>query len=424
MNITKYVLSLILVLNSSLLANNFYVLTVADAITPATSFYIKNGIDEAKEAKAKGVIISLNTPGGLLDATRDIVNHIFDSEVPVIVYVAPSGGRAGSAGVFITMASHISAMAPGTNIGAAHPVGLDGSSDTTVLGQKIENDAAAFIRSIAQKRNKNADWAERAVRNSESITEDEALSMNVIDFISINIDNLINQINGKTVKLKSGKEVTFNIKNYNLIFRDKNIKEELLTMLSNPNLVYILILIGIWGIIYEFKSPGAIYPGAIGSFFLLVAGYSLQLLPINYLGIALIFLALILFILEIFVQSYALLTIGGVISFAIGSLILIDSPGDFMKISLELIVFSTIITAAFFGIIVWLGIKAQNIKKTHIASDMSGMKGYAIDSFKIGEKGKVHLNGEIWEAVSNQDIEKEDEIIVQKIDGFRLFVKK
>ena len=415
---------MIIIINSELISDVFYVLNVNDAITPATSFYIKNGIDEATAAKSKAIIIKLNTPGGLLDATRDIVNHIFDSEIPVIVYVAPSGGRAGSAGVFITMAGHISAMAPGTNIGAAHPVGLDGSSDSTVLGQKIENDAAAFIRSIAQKRNKNADWAERAVRNSESITEDEALNMNVIDFISTNLDDLLNQINGKTVKLKSGKEITFNVKNYNLIYRDKNIKEELLTMLSNPNLLYILILIGIWGIIYEFKSPGAIYPGAIGAFSLLVAAYSMQLLPVNYLGIALIFLALILFLLEIFIQSFALLTIGGVISFAIGSLILIDSPGDFMKISLELIIFSTIMTGAFFGLIIWLGIKAQKNKKAQIASEMTGIKGYAINSFKIGEKGKVHLNGEIWEAISNQDLEKGDEVIVEKIDGFKLIVKK
>lgn len=424
MKYLKYVLIFIIIINSNLISDDFYILKVNDAITPASSFYIKNGIDEATEANAKAVIMQLNTPGGLLDATRDIVNHIFDSDIPVIVYVAPSGGRAGSAGVFITMAGHISAMAPGTNIGAAHPVGLDGSSDTTVLGQKIENDAAAFIRSISQKRNKNADWAERAVRNSESITEDEALSMNVVDFISINIDNLINQINGKTVKLKSGKEVTFNTKNYNLIYREKNIKEELLTMLSNPNLVYILILIGIWGIIYEFKSPGAIYPGAIGAFSLLVAGYSLQMLPVNFLGIALIFLAVILFILEIFVQSYALLTIGGVLSFAIGSLILIDSPGDFMKISLSLIIFSTVMTGAFFGIIIWLGIKAQNRKRANIASDMLEMKGYAINNFKIGEKGKVHLNGEIWDAISNQDIDKGNEVIVEKIEGFKLIVKK
>lgn len=420
----KYILILTIIINAKLFSDDFYVLKVNDAITPATSFYIKNGIDEATENKAKAVIMQLNTPGGLLDATRDIVHHIFDSKIPVIVYVAPSGGRAGSAGVFITMAGHFSAMAPGTNIGAAHPVGLDGSSDSTVMGQKIENDAAAFIRSIAQKRNKNADWAERAVRNSESITEDEALSMNVIDFISINIDNLINQINGKTAKLKSGKEITFNTKNYNLIYRDKNIKEELLTMLSNPNLVYILILIGIWGIIYEFKSPGSIYPGAIGAFSLLAAGYSLQLLPVNYLGIALIFLALILFLLEIFVQSFALLTIGGIISFAIGSLILIDSPGDFMKISLELIIISTLLTGIFFGIIIWLGIKAQNNKKTQIASEMADMRGYSINSFKIGERGKVHLNGEIWEAISKQDIEKGDEIFVEKIDGFKLIVKK
>ncbi|HRP01266.1 MAG TPA: nodulation protein NfeD [Candidatus Kapabacteria bacterium] len=424
MAVYKYIIFSLVFVSSYSFSNDIYVLTINEAITPAASFYISNGIKDAETAKATLVILQLNTPGGLLDATRDIVNHIFESTIPICVYVAPSGSRAGSAGVFITLAANIAAMSPGTNIGAAHPVGLDGSSDSTVMGQKIENDASAFIRSIAQKRHRNYEWAERAVRNSESITENEALSLNVVDIISPNIHSLLHNLDGRALITKAGTSINLNTSNYRLVYRDKNVKEELLTLLSNPNLLYIMILIGIWGIIYEFKSPGAIYPGAIGTSLLLIAAYSLQLLSINYLGLSLIFLAIILFILEIFIQSYALLTIGGIVSFTFGSLLLIDSPEEFMRVSLSLIIVSTLLTALLFGTIVWLGIKAQNKKKAQNVSEMSGMQGYSLSAFTTGNNGKVHLNGEIWQAISLDDIEKGDKVEVEKIEGFKLIVKK
>lgn len=420
----KFFLIIIFTFFISLVVNakEIMIITVADAITPASQLYISNGIKEATEKNCQALIIKLDTPGGLLDATRQIVNNFFEAKIPIIVYVAPSGARAGSAGVFITLAADIAIMANGTNIGAAHPVGLDGSSDTTAIGQKIVNDAAAFIRSIAEKRNRNIQWAEEAVRKSVSVTETEALNNNIIDFICNDIDSVLKALDGFQVE-KNGKIFKIDTKNALLIYRDKNLKESILSVLSNPNLSYILILIGIWGIIFEFKSPGSIYPGAIGIFSLLIASYSLQMLPINYVGLALIIAGIILFILEIFIQSYALLTIGGIICFALGSIMLIDSPEGIVKISTELIIFATITTAILFGILIWFGIKAQKSKKAPIAEEMTSLSGFAISDF-INGKGKVHVNGEIWIAFSNDDIKNNDEIIVEKVKGLQLVVRK
>ncbi len=420
----KFFLIIIFTFFTSLVVNakDIMIITVADAITPASQLYISNGIKEATEKNFQALIIKLDTPGGLLDATRQIVNIFFEAKIPIIVYVAPSGARAGSAGVFITLAADIAVMANGTNIGAAHPVGLDGSSDTTVIGQKIVNDAAAFIRSIAEKRKRNIQWAEDAVRKSVSITETEALNNNIIDFICNDIDSVLKAIDGFQLE-KNGKILKIDSKNTRLIYRDKNFKESILSVLSNPNLSYILILIGIWGIIFEFKSPGSIYPGAIGIFSLLIASYSLQMLPVNYVGLALIITAIILFILEIFIQSYALLTIGGIICFALGSLMLIDSPEGIVKISTELIIFATITTALLFGILIWFGIKAQKSKKAPIAEEMTSLNGVAISDF-INGKGKVHVNGEIWIAYSTDDIKNNDEIVVEKVKGLQLVVRK
>jgi len=420
----KFFLIIIFTFFTSLVVNakDIMVITVADAITPASQLYISNGIKEATEKNFQALIIKLDTPGGLLDATRQIVNIFFEAKIPIIVYVAPSGARAGSAGVFITLAADIAVMANGTNIGAAHPVGLDGSIDTTVIGQKIVNDAAAFIRSIAEKRKRNIQWAEDAVRKSVSITETEALNNNIIDFICYDIDSVLKAIDEFQIE-KNGKILKIDSKNTRLIYRDKNLRESILSVLSNPNLSYILILIGIWGIIFEFKSPGSIYPGAIGAISLLIASYSLQMLPINYVGLALIVAAIILFILEIFIQSYALLTIGGIICFALGSLMLIDSPEGIVKISTELIIFATITTALLFGILIWFGIKAQKSKKAPIAEEMTSLNGVAISDF-INGKGKVHVNGEIWIAYSTDDIKNNDEIVVEKVKGLQLVVRK
>lgn len=392
------------------------VISIDGGIGPATAMYIHNGLDEAIDTKASALIIKLNTPGGLLESTRTIASYLLDSEVPVIVYVAPGGARAGSAGVFITLAGHIAAMAPGTNIGAAHPVGLGGSSDSTVMGQKVENDAAAFVRTIAQKRNKNVDWAENAVRESISSTENEALAENVIDFISKDLDELIRQCNGKVIKIDN-KDVSLNLDNVKIIYREMNWRESLLQFISNPNISYILILVGIYGLFFEFKSPGSIFPGTIGGISILLAAYSLQMMPINYVGLALIILAFILFVLEIFVISYGMLSVGGVVSFAIGSVMLIDSPIEIMRVSMGLIITASIFTALLIGIIIYFGLKAQNSKIQSGENSIIGSIGIAKTNFSAGTYGKIHVQGEIWQARTNDSISIGDKVKVIELDS-------
>jgi len=320
-------IAIVLVLLLSLgqeLKSDVIKISVEGGISPATTLFIKNSIQYAEDRKAEALIIQLNTPGGLLDATRDIVQEIMGANVPVVVWIAPSGARAGSAGVFITLAAHIAAMAPGTNIGAAHPVGMGGEKIDSTMNEKITNDAAAFIRSIAHERNKNIDWAERTVRESISATEKESLLAGAIDFIAPNLDSLLTLIDGYEVKIASGTKI-ISTKGKKVVEKQMTWRESLLFWLANPNIAYILLMIGIYGLLFEFWSPGAMFPGILGAILLMIALYALQMLPLNYAGIGLILIAIILFILEIKVVSYGLLTIAGILSLAIGSIMLIDA---------------------------------------------------------------------------------------------------
>lgn len=398
-------------------------ITVDGGISPATTLYIKNAIKFAEESSAEALIIQLNTPGGLLDATREIVQEIMGSSVPVIVYIAPAGARAGSAGVFITLAAHISAMAPGTNIGAAHPVGMGGEKIDSTMNEKITNDAAAFIRSIANERNKNIDWAERTVRESISATEKEAYLAGAIDFIAPDIDSLLSAIDGMEVKVSSGTK-KIESKGKPIIERKMNWRESFLFWLANPNIAYILLMIGIYGLLFEFWSPGAIFPGVLGAISLMVALYALQMLPVNYVGVGLILIAIILFILEIKVVSYGLLTIGGIISLAIGSIMLIDAPNEFMDISMNLILAFVLLTALFFLVIIVFGIKAQTRRVATGDIALIGLRGVAISDISPSQKGQVKVMGEIWSAISDEEINEGDEIVVQNVQGFILKVRK
>ena len=397
---------------------------VESGIGPATASFIQSSIEKAEETGAEALIIQLNTPGGLLDATRDIVKDILSAKVPVIVYVAPGGSRAGSAGVFITLSANIAVMAPGTNIGAAHPVDVGGRSDTTsVMTDKITNDASAFIRSIAQKRDRNIVWAERSVRESISSTENEALKEGVIDYICPSIDSLLRAVDADLAVTSSG-TVTLRTASAEVEKQEMNWKEEFLSILTNPNIAYILMLIGIYGIFFELYNPGSILPGVVGGICIILAGYSLQFLPINYAGVSLIFLAVIMFLLEIKVTSYGILAIGGVVSFLLGSLLLIDSPFEFLQISMSSIITGTVLTSLFFIFIVALGLKAQKRKQALGKEAMIGQKGVAITDISTNTKGNVKVMGEIWKAESNDEISKGDEIIVTEVKSLLLMVKK
>jgi membrane-bound serine protease (ClpP class) len=395
---------------------------VDGAITPATTSFIIRGLEVAKKMDAEAVIILLNTPGGLLESTREIVQNILESSVPVVVYVSPKGARAGSAGVFITLSANIAVMAPGTNIGAAHPVGMQGEADSSVMFDKVTNDAAAFVRSIANQRNRNVSWAEKSVRESISSTEQEALDSNVIDFIAPNLDSLLRGINNFKTITSTG-EKTINTSDVEIIELESNWKDELLKIISNPNVAYLLLMAGIYGIFFEIYNPGAIFPGVLGGISLILAAYSFQMLPVNWAGIALILLAVIMFLLEIKVVSHGLLSIGGVISLFLGSIMLFDDPTEYVSVSISLIITVVILTTIFFLVIISLGIKAQYKKVSSGNSAMLEAKGVAISEIKPGKAGKVKVRGEIWRAVSDVEIKEGEEIKVERVESLTLYVK-
>jgi len=388
-------------------------------VNPVMSEFISKSIDEVVSKKADALVIELDTPGGLDTSMRNIVIKIIGSEVPVVVYVSPSGARAASAGVFITLSAHIAAMASGTNIGAAHPVGLGGKMDKTML-EKAENDAAAYIKSIAEKKGRNSEWAEKAVRQSVSITETEALKLNVIDLVSPNIDSLLKAIDGRTVETSIGKHVvkTAGVK---VQHKEMGLRHEILNLISDPNVAYILMLLGFYGIFFELTNPGAIFPGVFGAISLILAFYSFQTLPVNYAGLLLIILGIILFILEITIISHGLLTIGGIISMFIGSLMLFESPQPFFRLSLTVILPAVILTALFFSLTITLAVKAYRRKPKTGAEGLIGLEGKA--KTDVYKEGLVFIHGEIWKAWSEEPIKAGEKITVESVENLKLKVR-
>ena len=386
-------------------------------INPATADFIHRAIEKAKTDKATCLLIHLNTPGGLLKSTRVIVSDILESDVPVIVYVSPGGAHAGSAGVFITMAAHIAAMAPGTNIGAAHPVSTQGQMDT-IMSEKATNDAMAFIRSIAAKRERNVEWAAQAVRSSVSITEKEALENNVINFIAANEQELLNNIDGKTVTVSTG-AVVLHTKNASVEVLEMGWGEKMLNILSDPNVAYILLLLGLYGLIFELYSPGAIFPGIIGGICIILALYTMHTLPVNYAGLALIVFGIILFLLEIKIVSHGLLAIGGVLSLLLGSMMLIrtNQAWSIASLSWSVIITAVGISSLFFLFVVGMGIKAQRAKPLTGLEAMIGEIGHAIS--ELNPAGTVRMHGEIWRAISPAGLIPEGKKVI--VTGFQNF---
>lgn len=400
-----------------------HVLKINGSINPTTYDYVKHEIAYAAEKNAQAVIIEMNTPGGLLEATRGIVTEFLNSKVPVVVYVAPQGSRAASAGVFITMAAHIAVMAPGTNIGAAHPVSTQGEMDSVMSG-KVTNDAAAFIRSISEKRKRNVKWAEDAVRKSVAITETEALKENVIDFIASNRSALLDSLDGRKVVIEKD-TIMLATKSAIIEEREMNWQYDILNILSDPNISYILFLIGIYGLFFELYNPGSVFPGVAGAIAIILALYSMQTLPINYAGLALIIVGIILFILEIKITSYGLLSIGGVIALFFGSIMLYQTEGpmEFVEVSLSVIIPLVISTALFFFFVIGAGVKAQRRKVTTGESAIIG--GEAVAITMLNPTGQVRLQGETWAAESVEGkIEKNAKVVVTEIHGLLLKVKK
>ena len=425
MYILKYIFPFLFIILTNIFSqNNQIILLEANcAVHPPLAEYIEMGIAIASEENAECLILELNTPGGLLTSTRQIVQQFLKSEIPIIVYVYPAGAQAASAGVFITLAANIAVMAPGTNIGAAHPVTLQGGQDTVMM-TKATNDASAFIRSISEKRNRNVEWSEGAVRQSLSITEEEALKLNVIDYTADNIEELLAIIDGAIVETPQGID-TLSTANAEIVKIDMTISQKFFSIISDPNIVYILLMLGIYGLFFELYSPGTIFPGVIGAICLILAFYSMNTLPINYAGLALIALSVILFILEIKIISHGLLTIGGIVSLLIGSMMLIDPESilETMEISMELIIFIIVLTTIFFLVIITFGIRAQKKKPVTGTEGLIGEKGIAIS--RMQPQGEVQIHGELWNADSlDGSIKKGEEVVVVEIDSLKLKVKK
>lgn len=429
-----------------------------EIINPVTAEYIINAIDHAEEINALCLVLELDTPGGLLESTRDIVKRILNARIPVICYVYPSGARAASAGVFITLASHIAAMAPSTNIGAAHPVSIGGSpmpsppdeekppppeqekaekkkeeqekekkeqekpapSSQDVMSEKIINDASAWIRAIAEYRGRNADWAEEAVRKSVSLTEKEALKKNVIDLIASSEEELIAKINGWEVKLPD-KTIRINTTKTVLQHIRMSKRQRLLNILANPNIAYLLLILGFYGLLFEITHPGAMFPGIAGALCLILAAYALQMLPVNYAGLILIIMGLLMFVAEVKVTSYGLLTIGGLISLTLGSIMLIRAPQPFTGVSLTLILPVVIATGIIVVFLISLVVKSHKRRVLTGKEGMIGEIGSVIEDLQ--PYGKVFVHGEIWDAVADTPLKKGTSIQVINVEGFRLRVK-
>jgi len=390
-------------------------------INPVAAEYLNQAILKAKEDRAQALVIRLDTPGGLDTSMRLIVKEMSASEIPIIVYVSPSGARAASAGVFITLAAHIAAMAPGTNIGAAHPVSMGGGEMDKEMKQKVENDAAAYIKSIADKRGRNVQWAEEAVRQSVSVTETEAAKLKIIDLVAVDLTALLAAVDGRKVETAAGQRI---LRTRTAVVKEVPMSSRLriLNALSDPNIAYILMLLGIYGLIFELSNPGAILPGVVGAICLILAFYSFQTLPINYAGLLLILLAIVMFIAEIKVPSYGMLTVGGVVSMILGSLMLVKTDLPFMQISWWVILPTAAATAGFFALVIGMAWKSHRRRPVTGIEGFIGTTGRA--RTEINMKGQILIQGELWEAISTEPIREGESIEVTGIDGLKLRVKR
>ncbi|MBN1694133.1 nodulation protein NfeD [candidate division WOR-3 bacterium] len=413
-----------------LLSSTVVIGNIEGVISPITANYVQRVIDKAEEKEAEAIVFLLDTPGGLMDAMREIVKDELNSNITIIIYVYPSGASDASAGVFLTYAAHIAAMTPGTNLGAAHPVaispqgiggGEEKKADDTMM-EKATEDAAAYLRGIAKKRNRNIEWAEKAVRESVSATAEEALELGIIDLVVSSVDELLEKIHGRKVELPGGvkKLDTKNAERENL---PMNFREEFLKLISNPNIAYILFIVGIYGLIFEIRSPGAIIPGVLGALCIILAFYSFSVLPINYAGVALIILGIAMFVMEVLTPTYGPLTIGGIVSMSIGSIMLINTDATFLQISKPLIFAAVGTTAAFFIFALGAVIKAMKNKPTTGKEGLTGAIGKAVSDIN-SKGGKVFVRGEYWNAVANKKIKIDTEVEVVEVNGLTVKVKK
>jgi membrane-bound serine protease (ClpP class) len=402
------------------------VVRIAGVINPVVADYVDAELAAANRLPARAFLLELDTPGGLDSSMRAIIQKILGSHIPVIVYVFPSGARAASAGALITLAADFAAMAPGTNIGAAHPVsigpgGSSGNKQDDTMMEKVVNDAVAYARSIADQRGRNRDWAERVVRNSISTAAQEALELKVIDLVAVDETALLKELNGQTY-LRNGQAFKLDTAGATLSYAEMTWRQELFNTISDPNVAYMLLMLGILGIFFEISQPGVVLPGAIGALSILLAFLGFQTLPVNYIGVLLILLAIVLFILEIKVASYGMLTIGGLVSMAFGSLILVDSPAPFLQVSRTVIAATIAVCGGFISLVLYFVVRVQKRRFVSGLEGMIGERGQAVTD--LDPQGRVYVHGEYWDARAEQPIVAGNEIeIVRTENNLKLLVR-
>jgi len=397
------------------------ILTIDGAIQPITAQIIVRAIDAAERQDREMLVIRLDTPGGLDTSMREIIKRILVARVPVVVYVAPSGSRAASAGTFIAMAAHVAAMSPGTSIGAASPVNLGGGIADSTMSKKVRNDAVSYIRSLAAQRGRNVEWAEKAVRDGGSLPENDALRMKVVDFIARDDDDLLRQLDGHKVAI-GGESRTLHAKDAVRHALKPSWRQGLLSKIVDPNVAYILFMLGFYGLLFELSNPGSILPGVVGGICILLAFLAFQTIPINTTGLALILFAMALFVIDLKVQSHGILTVGGIVSLVLGSLLLVGGDASMARISYSVIGTFVVTTVLFFVFVLGAAYRAQRRKPVTGREGLVGEKGTALTD--LAPSGRVFVHGEYWEAESPDRIERGAAIVVDQVDGMRLRVHK
>ena len=411
---------LLLSVFSSLSSAEVLKIVLNDTIHPITDEYVGRAIAEAERNKDEALLIELNTPGGLLESTRHIIEKILASQVPVIIYVTPSGSRAASAGFFLLESADVAAMAPGTNTGAAHPVTIGGGKMDDIMKTKIENDSAALMRSVASKRSRNVDVAESAVRQSKSFTDQEALSQKLIDYVASSEEDLLKQMQGKTVKRFNGQSVTLKLAGEVIRPFDMTLKQRILAFIMDPNIAFILLAIGALALYAEFNHPGAVVPGTVGLVFILLAVFALNLLPTRFAAVVLILASFVLFALEAKFATHGVLAIGGIVTMVLGALLLVDAPIPEMRVHLWTALAVSIPIGLITAFLMTLALKARRNKVVTGEQGLIGEVGVA--QTPLSPQGKVFVHGEIWDAVSSMNIAAGERVIVRRVDGLQLEV--
>lgn len=388
-------------------------------VSPISAGALSSALARAQAGGYEALVLEVDTPGGLETSMRDMVKDLLAARVPVIAWVTPGGARAASAGVFVVMAADVAAMSPGTNIGAATPINMQGGMDST-LARKVTNDAAAFARTIAAQRGRNVAWAERAVREAVAVDETEAVQMHIVDFLSGSLEDLLAKADGRAWS-RNGQTKTLHVRGLPVDRVEPGFRQRLLALVADPNVAYILMMLGFYGLLFELQNPGSILPGVVGGICLILAFLAFSVLPVNYAGVALIALGIVFFVAEIKVTSHGVLSAGGVLALVLGSIVLFDTRGTGIHVSWGVIAAAVLATAGFFLVVIGAGLRAQRRRVATGGAALVGARAVTVEM--LMPEGRVRLGSEIWNAVADRTVEVGDEVEITGVDGLKLRVR-